>query len=330
MAGAQKQVGAIREPTLAVVITTFRRPEALAKLLGSLATSSRLPDEVIIVNNDPARRLAIASAHSFPVNVIDAGLGLNLAGGRNVGARATVSDACVFVDDDNGVSYGTLAVIADVLRDSSIAFVAPVILAGDTGRVWCGGVRRSQWTTRTTLLFHGKTEKELPSEARWETEDMPDCFAVRRNVLVQMGGFDEVAFPFHYDEADFGWRFRALGLSAYVLRAAQVCHYGFSANDVPGAEMLAAFERHGGTRVRVMVRARVYFHRRHGAGLRRASALVFGVPAWVLLTSIAVVRLERRPLVLARIYRAMAHGMFQGYRDRLVAPPRAWEDTDQT
>ena len=307
--------------TVAVVIPTFRRPHDLARLLDSLSGGTRTPDEAIIVNNDPDRTLKLVQSPPFPFQVIDAGLGLNLAGARNLGARAASSDVCVFVDDDNWFDPQALAAMTSEFYDPTVGFVGPVILSADSPRIWCAGVKRSHWTTRTTMLYSGMEEDALPHLSRWMTDEMPDCFAVRAQTLSRVGGFDEQTFPFHYDEADLGERLRHIAIQPYVLRSARIRHYCDTTITDAGTEVVGAFRRHGLGRVYVMVRARVWFHRRHEVGIRRITSLTFGVPAWAVVTAWLILKRERQPKVVAGILGAMGQGLYHGYARKLPGPP---------
>lgn len=74
--------------TVAVVIPTFRRSEMLNALLRSLREGSRVPDEVIVVDNDPERSANPDPIPGLVVRVVHVGLGLNLAGAeRRMAAR---------------------------------------------------------------------------------------------------------------------------------------------------------------------------------------------------------------------------------------------------
>lgn len=298
---------------VAIIIPTFRRPQSLATLLRSLDNSTRRPDEVIVVNNDCRSVTTLPDPSSNVVRVIEAGLGLNLAAARNLGALASRSDVCFFVDDDNYLDPNALAVIAAAFNDPHVNFVAPVILSANSTHIWCAGVKRSAWSTRTRLLYSGVEMNRLPTARRWATEDMPDCFAVRTKVLFQVGGFDDKAFPFHYDEADLCARLRHISVQPYVLAGARVTHDTDASIKDSGAEVVSAFKRHGRARVYVMVRARVWYHRRHGAGLSRVCALAVGIPAWTVVTLWLVLWRGTPPAVLQGVLSATIRGLYDGY-----------------
>ena len=187
--------GSVTKPpaTISIVIPTFRRPEMLQSLLKSLSQGTRIPDEVVVVDNDPDASANPGSIDGLNVRVIHAGLGISLAGARNVGWRSAASDLCFFIDDDNVVEPDAVDSLAEAFLNDNVGLAGPVILAGDSNTIWCAGIARSPWTGQTRCILGG--EHDAPSDSMWATDDMPDAFMVRRSVLETLDGFDEEKFP---------------------------------------------------------------------------------------------------------------------------------------
>ena len=301
--------------TIAVLIPTFRRPEMLQALLVSLSEGVRIPDEVIVVDNDPAASACPEPIAGLAVRVIHAGLGISLAGARNTGWRSAESKLCVFVDDDNVVERDALAELARAFEDPGIGLASPVIFAGDSGTVWCAGINRSNWTTLTRCILRGKSV--LPAEPNWHTDDTPDAFAVPRFVLEAVGGFDEERFPIHYDEGDLVARIRKLGLRTLVVRDAWVRHYGWVGIS-SGLAIVRAAEIHGVERARQMALSRVRFHMLHSGGLPRLCAIGVFIPLWVAMTWVACLSADAPWAVRISTVRAVGAGAVVGYREALM------------
>ena len=301
--------------SIAVLIPTFRRPEMLQALLVSLSEGTRVPDEVIVVDNDPERSAYPEPIAGLPVRVHHAGLGLSLAGARNAGWRAADAELCIFIDDDNVVERDAIAQLARPFEAPGTGLAAPVIFAGDSGTIWCGGIRRSEWTGLTRCLFRGQSL--LPaSTASWPTDDTPDAFAIPRAVLERVKGFDDERFPIHYDEADLGARIRGLGLQTIVIRDARVRHYGWVGIS-SGHAIVRATASHGVDRGRQMALSRVRFHMLHSRGLQRLSSVTIFIPIWTFVTMAACLRAEASWAVRTTAVRAVAGGIFAGYREGL-------------
>ena len=305
--------------TVAVVIPTFRRPERLQALLDSLSKGTRVPDEVIVVDNDPENSADPEPIAGLPLRIIHAGLGLNLPGARNLGWRSTSSTICFFVDDDNAVEPEAIEQLALVFEDPDIGLAGPIIYSGDDAIIWCAGIRHSPWTTRTIWPLRGQSN--LPDELTWPTEDMPDAFAVPRTVLEALDGLDEERFPFYYDEADLGARIRELGLRCVVVRNVRVRHYGWVKLSI-GETMLRATAINGPERARWLVRHRIRFHTLHYRGLERLIALGVFIPISTIATSVACLRASgswKTRLITAW---AIILGAVDGYREVLTIRPR--------
>jgi glycosyltransferase involved in cell wall biosynthesis/GT2 family glycosyltransferase len=304
-------IGASAQPSVAVVIPTYRRPEDVARLLAGLAGGSRVPDEVVVVDNDSSGTDHFQAPAGLNVRTLRAGLGLNLAGARNRGWQDTTSDLCVFIDDDNEVARDTIEELAlAASANPQIGLLGPVILERARPKlVWCAGTRRSMWTTRTYFMHRGEECTSLAN--MWPTDDMPDALAIPMHVLHATGGFDELTFPFHYDEGDVACRIRALGYRTVVVGSARVWHAGGVMTD-PGMEMIRAWQLNGSRRVRLMVRARVLFHSRHSRGPQRLVALSVGIPTYVAIVAAACLRCRR---VLLRVRVATICAIFAGAAD---------------
>ncbi len=305
--------------TVAVVIPTFRRPERLQALLDSLSKGSRVPDEVIVVDNDPQRSAHPEPVPGLPLNIIYAGFGLNPTAARNVGWRSTSSTICFFVDDDNVVEPEAIDQLALVFEDRGVGLAGPLIYSGDEGIIWCGGIHRSPWTTRTIWPLQGQSN--LPDELTWPTEDMPDAYAVPRAILETLDGLDEERFSIYYEEADLGARIRNLGLRSVVVRDCRIRHYGWVGFSI-GVTMVRATNSNGPERARRMALHRIRFHALHYRGLERLIALGVFIPVWTIATSVACLRADGSWKIRLTAARAIVVGALDGYREVLMNRPR--------
>jgi SAM-dependent methyltransferase len=224
------------------------------------------------------------------------------------------ADICIFIDDDNEVEPGAVAELEKAFDDPDVGLAGPVIYAGDSGTIWCGGISRSPWTGQTRCILGG--ESTLPPNAFWHTDDMPNAFGIPRDTLEKIGGFDEERFPIHYEEADITARIRELGFRSIVVRDARVRHYGWVGLS-PGSAMVRAIVNHGDERARQMVLSRVRFHFIHSSGLQKCSAVGIFLPIWGVLTSLGCLRADESWGVRLTTARAVIAGMISGYRESL-------------
>jgi GT2 family glycosyltransferase len=297
--------------TVAVIIPTFRRQEKLFSLLDDLKGNTRVPDEIVVVDNDPNETLELSrGCIARGAQYIHLGRGLFLSGARNAGWRATTSDLCIFIDDDNILPSNFIANYIDAVQTyPHLGIIAPIIHdLSETNRVWYAGIRRSMWTTRTRFLYQ---EGGLPALDLWPTDDAPDVFAMPRHVLKRVDGFDEMHFPFHYDEADIGERVRAAGFKVAVVPTLTVTHAVTRIG--VGTEFARAYTLGGEERIRLMMRGRIWFHRRHSRGLTRLVALGVFVPGYVAVVVLACAMAAAPLSIKTKAILAIPAGVIAGY-----------------
>jgi len=112
--------------TVAVLICTYRRPDALLPCLAGLAAQTRLPDDVILVvrPSDGATHEAMSARapDGLPwriVSVHEPGL----VAARNAGLAALQSDVVAFCDDDTVASPEWLARVLAHFEDAAVGGV---------------------------------------------------------------------------------------------------------------------------------------------------------------------------------------------------------------
>jgi GT2 family glycosyltransferase len=308
---AEREV-ARQRASVTAIIPTFRRPQLLQRLIASLRSGTTVPEEIIVVDNDPGGSVDPATLPSG-VRLVHAGLGINAAGARNAGWRASHSEICIFVDDDNEVDDRCIDVLARACRNEDVGLAGPVIYSGDQGTIWCAGLKVSKWTGITRCKSIG--EPEPPgSRANWPTDGVPDMYALRREVLERVGGFDDRDFPFSGEEYDLAKRVEALGLDRIIVRDARVRHYG-NVSENPGEQLVRSTLVHGGDRARIMARSRVRVCRRHSRGLPRYTTLLIFVPLWALASAVSCLRVKAPLAIRMETVKSIASGTTDGYRE---------------
>lgn len=182
------------EPTLSIVIPTYRRPRGLARLLRSLAPQATEQGgrEVIVVNdgNDDPAYDAVIEAHRGQVHYIAAAENRGPATARNRGVKAATGDFLVFIDDD-------CAAPLDWLDQLTRCLVAEPHLDAVGG------------TTRPLASQHPSCFERLLTESGCHPNPVfyrdqlivmvSACLAVRRVVFEALGGFVERIMPLAED-----------------------------------------------------------------------------------------------------------------------------------
>ena len=190
---------------VAAVIGNYRGEHLLADCIASLERQSLAPREVVVVDGaSPDRSVEVAEALGARVlRRENRGLGYLY----NEGARATTAELVILLNNDVALDGRCLELLAAALSADGSLFAA------DPRQVaWEGG---EDVKARTTLA-RGKLLREyIPSlhldDNVPSSETVPTVSAhgaamlVRRELLLELGGFDETFF-LEWEDLDLCWR----------------------------------------------------------------------------------------------------------------------------
>jgi GT2 family glycosyltransferase len=198
-------------PRVSVVVPTYRRPDLLGRCLVALAAQTLPPDdhEILIADDaasDATRRRVeeFASGAAFAVRYLPVQGAHGPAAARNVGWRAARARLVAFTDDDTVPTPGWLeAGVGALERDAEVAAV--------TGQV-------------VVPLPPAPTDYER-NESGLETAEFvtANCFC-RRDVLQELGGFDERFTAAWREDSDLHFRLLERGAKLRKVPDAVVVH----------------------------------------------------------------------------------------------------------
>jgi GT2 family glycosyltransferase len=216
-----------------VVIPTCARPEVLRLCLERLhpliQNINRCCYEVIVSDDRPSESTRAMIVRLDPLIKYTAGPGRGPAANRNHGASQARGDWLVFLDDDCVPEPGLLNAYQDR------------ILPGESSRVLEG--RISALGERTSI------DQEAPINEQggllWSCN-----FCIKKELFVQMGGFDEMFMGPAMEDVDLRERLRVLGEAIVFVEQAAVLH--------PWRP------RRGFSFARMDAEARCYFYSKHG------------------------------------------------------------------
>lgn len=212
-------------PVVSVIIVSRGRPDALRLCLKGLDQVSYPAFEVIVVA-DSASHAGCAELEDrikfipFAPAIISAA--------RNAGLAQATGDVVAFIDDDAVPEPTWLTHLTAPFAASNVAASGGYVI-GRNGISF-------QWQARMAFPDGNTAPIDLTSDQATVLPGEPGRaiktegtnMAVRRDVLLQLGGFDP-AFAFYLDETDLNMRIAAAGLATAIAPLAQV-HHGFAAS----------------------------------------------------------------------------------------------------
>lgn len=206
-----------------MVIPTLRRYGQLARVLDALERQEVPPVsfEVIVASDaqeeDGARVATAIGRRPYVTRQLQASVA-GASGARNRGWRAAEADLILFLDDDIQPRPRLLAEHLAWHRRH------PEPEVGVLGHVsWSPELRLTpfmRWLDQGLQFGFGGIEGSEASLSQLYTANV----SLKRVMLEEVGGFDEHAFPFGYEDMDLGKRLEPLGFRLLYNRAAHADH----------------------------------------------------------------------------------------------------------
>jgi len=267
-------------PRLSVVVTTLGNHEGLRRVLDGYAAQTEGAFELIVAADaaepDPGAVAAAVGERPYPARIVRAEVA-GASANRNAGWRAASAPLVAFADND---TIPEPAWVAEHLAWHGEHPAEEVAVLGHVR--WADEVA----VTPFMRWLDDGIQFDYPNiegiEAGWGRLYSANV-SLKRAFVDRVGGFDEVRFPYGYEDLDFGYRANELGLRLLYNRAAVAQHLreydlGFYARRV---RRIAVAEREF---VRAHPDVEPYFHNLFSAALEappasgRGRALVGRIP----------------------------------------------------
>jgi glycosyltransferase involved in cell wall biosynthesis len=201
----------LTELSISVIIPVYNGGDLFRQCLSSLNASYNKPIEVIVVADGDTESGQVAADWGAKVIRVEEKGGPAQA--RNLGAAAAGGDILFFVDAD-------VAIAADTINQVRLAFTEDTSLAALIGS-YDDAPGASNFLSQYKNLFHHYTHQNGNEDAFtfWGA-----CGAIRRDIFLTMGGFDESYRRPCVEDIELGYRLKAAGYKIKLDKALQVKH----------------------------------------------------------------------------------------------------------
>lgn len=206
------------QPTVSIVISTWRRRTALRKLLFSIARQQNVPPLEVLVADSQSDDGSAYTIDAFCRRVFQVRLihTINsLAAKRNAGARAANADLLLFLDDD--LLLDDRSCLGDIIRESAVE-KAPVCFQVEYPKKWC--VRSAYY--RYKQLGHDITNVGSRELATFRFVAM--AFCIRRDLYWSLDGFSEIFRGYGGEDHAFELALRRIGIVPLLSVNARILH----------------------------------------------------------------------------------------------------------
>ncbi|ACK72565.1 glycosyl transferase family 2 [Gloeothece citriformis PCC 7424] len=200
------------ELSISIIIPVYNGGDRFRQCLESLAKLNPSPLEIIVVSDGDTDE-SWKMAQDFGVTVVRQPVSRGPATARNIGAKMAKGDILFFVDADVTVYPDILPKVAKVFKSNPN--VAALIGSYDDNP------GESNFLSQYKNLFHHYIHQNASEEAStfWGA-----CGAIRRQVFLEIGGFDQQYRRPSIEDIELGYRLKAAGYNIRLCKDIQVKH----------------------------------------------------------------------------------------------------------
>lgn len=199
-------------PGISVVVPVRNDPEHLDLCLKALRSSTH-PEYEILVVDDASTDNTIEVAESYGASVVRQAERTGPGGARNRGAKEAQYPLLLFIDADVCVREDTLLKVAETFRDH--ATVDALFGSYDQSP----GAQNLLSQYRNLMHHYVHQEGNVEAATFWS-----GCGAIRRELFLELGGFDTVYGQPSIEDIELGARLREKGYRVVLAKEIQVKH----------------------------------------------------------------------------------------------------------
>ena len=228
----------VRNQLVSIIIPTYNRKQELTRLIESIKQSDYPKEsmEIIVVDDASTDGTFDAIKKGFPdVKVIRNTKRRLTSGARNVGIECSKGDYLFFVDHDNIIDRRAISELVNFMeRNEIVGLAGPIMYYYSVPEeIWCAGGTLRQPLYLPTCMFQHETSEtlQIANISTIECDFIPNAFMVRRQIIKEIGFFDEENFPILWEDIDFSLRIKQKGYQIVVVPQAEVWHDVSTAKD---------------------------------------------------------------------------------------------------
>lgn len=203
-------------PALSFIFVNYRSATLLERSLTTLRAivDAQTTAEYIIVNNDPAERVALeALGYRLPgLRLLHQSENAGFGQASNVGGQAATGEVLFFINPDTELQQGNfLGLLAAFRFRPKAIYGMSLIQASGEREAWSAGAFPTLFRLLGINLLPGLFPRPWQAETIRRTDWVSGAaLAIRRDFFQSLGGFDETFF-LYFEDVDLARRATAFG-----------------------------------------------------------------------------------------------------------------------
>ncbi len=227
-----------QNPLVSIIIPTYNKKQELNRLIESIKQSSypKKSIEIIVVDDASTDGTYRLITQRFPeVKVIRNAKRRMTSGARNIGIECSKGDYLFFIDHDNVVDRNAVSELVDFMeRNGAVGLAGPIMYYYRAPiEIFCAGGKMGQPLCIPFCMFQHRTSEipQIANTSAIECDFIPNAFMVRKQIIKEIGFFDEENFPILWEDIDFSLRIKQKGYRLVIFPRAKVWHDVPTTND---------------------------------------------------------------------------------------------------
>lgn len=222
--------------TLSIIYVYYNTPSEIVKSVGSiLKQPCKVSFEIIIVDNNSAKKIPRALFGKRKIKIIQSGYNLGFGGGCNTGARKANGKYLLFLNPDTEVYPGAIEEMLNVLSKKGVGVVGPRMISREKKILPTINSFISFPQVLVVYSFVNSLFKRNPISTKFWLYDTDRnrqqnvdvlsgaCLMLKKSTFDKIGGFDE-RFFMYFEEQDLCLRIKKIGLKVVYTPNATVVH----------------------------------------------------------------------------------------------------------
>ena len=261
-------------PEVSVIVVSFNTREMTLDCLRSVAAQTRVPHEVILIDNASKDGTAAAVAAGFPdVRLMAEAENHGFARANNIAARVARGEYILLLNPDTVVLDGAIdRLLAFARQEPQAKIWGGRTLYGDgsLNPTSCWG-KMTLWSVfctttglssvlRQSRVFNTEGYGGWQRDTAREVDIVTGAFLLmKRELWNRLGGFD-LSYVMYGEEADLCLRARAIGARPRITPEATIIHYVGASQQLRGSKLM------------MLLKAKIRLIRDHFPGWQKAPA----------------------------------------------------------
>lgn len=230
------------EPLVSVVMLLYGGWDLARRAITALAENTEPPFELVLVDNaSPDDTLARAEAFVEGATILRNDSNRGFGEGSNQGAEVARGRILCFLNSDALVEPGWLPPLLERIEQAGIGAAVPLFL-NENGSVQEAGSVIDSIGHAHAVGAGGNARDFRYRFPRTVDYGSAACLVVRRDLFLELGGFDEAFSPAYYEDSDLCFRLHERGLATFFEPRARVVHVRHGSGSSESARKL--MEKH--------------------------------------------------------------------------------------